>query len=91
MPKGIRKCKVCGIEYPYCKTNLQVAFRWQDVACCPEHAAIYFERIAESRGQAVAQPDTKPTATSVAEDHEEAVEPIVVPKKTKRKRSKANE
>lgn len=50
MPTGIRICKVCGKEYPYCKTERRTTiFRFQDVACCPEHGVIYFERVAESR------------------------------------------
>ncbi len=51
MEKGIRTCKVCGKDYPYCKTERPDGlYRWQDVACCPEHAAVYFAQIAESRG-----------------------------------------
>ncbi len=50
MPKGTRKCKVCGAEYEYCKTNRPTGiFRYQDVACSPEHGSIYFARILESR------------------------------------------
>lgn len=49
MPTGIRKCKICGCEYPYCKTVTQDKFRYQDVACSPEHAAEYFRKIEESR------------------------------------------
>ena len=52
MAAGTRICKICGKEYPYCKTfNTTNAYRWQDVACCPEHAAIYFTKIAESRNE----------------------------------------
>ena len=52
MAAGTRICKICGKEYPYCKTfNATNAYRWQDVACCPEHAAIYFTKIAESRNE----------------------------------------
>lgn len=50
MPVGFRECKVCGEKYEYCKTNRPSGmFRWNDVACCEAHAAIYFKRIAESR------------------------------------------
>lgn len=54
MATATRKCKVCGCEYEYCHTNRRVAgvFRWQDVACCPEHGSIYFARIMESRSEA---------------------------------------
>jgi len=51
MTKGIRICKVCGKEYPYCRTERKsTIFRYQDVACCPEHGSIYLARINESRG-----------------------------------------
>lgn len=47
---GIKRCKVCGREYEYCRTNRPTdIFRWQDVACSPEHGAIYFAQVAESR------------------------------------------
>lgn len=50
MPTGTRKCKVCGREYPYCKTsNSNNIFRFQDVACSPECGSIYFDRIQKSR------------------------------------------
>lgn len=49
---GTKRCKVCGREYEYCRTNRPTdIFRWQDVACSPEHGAIYFAQIAESRGE----------------------------------------
>lgn len=51
MPKGIRVCSICGVEYPYCKTVTNDRFRWQDVACCPEHGVQYFKEIAASRGE----------------------------------------
>lgn len=52
MPKGIKVCKVCGAEYPYCKTeNRGNRFRYQDVACCPQHGSIYFAKVAESRNK----------------------------------------
>lgn len=45
-----KRCKVCGREYEYCRTNRRDGiFRWQDVACSPEHGATYFRWIAESR------------------------------------------
>lgn len=50
MATGTRICRVCGMEYKYCKTNRREGiFRWQDVACSPEHGAIYFARIEASR------------------------------------------
>ena len=50
MQKVTKICKVCGKEYPYCKTWRSAdIFRWQDVACCPEHAAEYFEAVQAER------------------------------------------
>lgn len=49
-PGATRFCKICGVEYPYCHTNVANQYRWQDVACCKEHAAEYFAAIAVSRG-----------------------------------------
>lgn len=55
MPKGTRICKVCGAEYPYCTTERPMGlFRWQDVACSPEHAEIYFDMVLKARS---AKPD----------------------------------
>lgn len=51
MAKGTRVCKVCGKKYEYCHTarlNGEM-FRWQDVACSPEHGSEYFSRIIKSR------------------------------------------
>lgn len=54
MAKGYRICKVCGEQYEYCYTDVPAGVnRWQDVACCPEHAAIYFEKVAKARGEYV--------------------------------------
>lgn len=52
-PGATRVCKVCGIEYPYCHTNIASQYRWQDVACCPEHATQYFAEVAASRSKPV--------------------------------------
>lgn len=69
---GTRICKICGKEYPYCKTHVDVGmFRWQDVACSPEHATLYFEAIARSRGEL---PEEK--AVPSVEVEEEAVMPV---------------
>ena len=59
MATATKICKVCGKEYPYCHslrldTNI---FRWQDVACSPEHAATYFANIEASRSGANAKPE----------------------------------
>lgn len=50
MATGTKICKVCGVEYPYCRTaSVPGVFRWQDVACCEDHGRIYLERIIASR------------------------------------------
>lgn len=51
MATAKKKCKICGCEYDYCRTNRRDVSqnRWQDVACSPEHAALYFAKIAASR------------------------------------------
>lgn len=51
MATASKKCKVCGREYECCHTAKRIAdvFRWQDVACCPEHGSIYFAKIVASR------------------------------------------
>lgn len=57
MATGYKTCKICGKKYEYCMTNRRYTiFRWQDVACSPEHGAIYFQQIEESRKQAVSSP-----------------------------------
>ena len=54
MAKAIRKCKVCGREYEACRTMREYdgMFRWQDVACCPEHGSQYLERVLAARAKA---------------------------------------
>ena len=54
MPKGMKTCKVCGKKYEYCRNLVpsNVTFRWQDVACCPEHGEEYLRQVMEARGLA---------------------------------------
>ena len=53
MATATKRCKVCGCEYEYCHTAKRVAgvFRWQDVACSPEHGSEYLSLIRTSRNQ----------------------------------------
>lgn len=57
MATAILKCRVCGKEYEACRSAKHVngVFRWKDVACSPEHGAIYLARIRASR---VVKPET---------------------------------
>ena len=58
MDKGMKICKVCGKEYPYCKNwNNNDIFRWQDVACCEEHGKEYFAAVLRARGELVEEPE----------------------------------
>lgn len=63
MAKAKRICKVCGAEYEYCHTaRANGVFRYQDVACSPEHGSIYLKRILDSRsGKATVQDDKEPS------------------------------
>ena len=71
MVKGTRICKICGKEYPYCKTERGAGiFRYQDVACCVEHGTQYFAEVEASRNpikvQAVsAEVESNPQAKTV--------------------------
>lgn len=84
MAKGKKVCKVCGQEYEACHTlrpNLNSEFRWQDVACCPEHGQEYLRRVLSARG--------KLNAESVQEEvpaQEEKPAPV---KRTRKKRKPA--
>lgn len=82
MAIGIKICKICGKEYEACHTlrpNLNSEFRWNEVACCPEHGAEYLRQIMESRGQ-------KPVE---AEPEQGAVTETAAPKKRSRNKKTA--
>ena len=75
MATSMQICKVCGKEYPFCRTaRPDGLYRWDSVACCPEHAAIYFAEVAAARAadtevptedaQPVAEQASLPKATS---------------------------
>lgn len=69
MAIGIKVCKVCGKEYESCHTlrpNLNNEFRWQDVACSPEHGAEYLRQILLSRGELSGQDTAVNTNTDNA-------------------------
>jgi len=78
MAKGIKVCKVCGKEYEACHTlrpNLNSEFRWQDVACCPEHGAAYLAQVMEARGLTPKEaPTEKPKRTRRKKQAEENAE-----------------
>lgn len=53
MATATLKCRVCGKEYEACRNAKRVdgVFRWQDVACSPEHGADYLDLIRKSRAE----------------------------------------
>lgn len=71
MVKGTRICKICGKEYPYCKTERNAGiFRYQDVACCVEHGTQYFAEVEAARNPvkvqaAPAEVEVKPQVKTV--------------------------
>ncbi len=58
MPAVTKKCRACGKDYKACPDTRVTTdkFRWQDVACSPECGAVYFRKIAESRGVTTEEP-----------------------------------
>lgn len=93
MAKGIKICRVCGKEYESCRTlrpNLNNEFRWQEVACSPEHGAEYLRRVMAARGQTDVQkaeePAPKAAAAKAAETVEQAANEIKPVKRTRRKK-----
>lgn len=56
MPQVTKVCRVCGRQYKTCAMLYKsTVFRWQDVACCPEHGAEYLKAIQESRASGEAE------------------------------------
>ena len=53
MDRPLLTCRICGKQYEACKSARRVdgVFRWQDVACCPEHGATYLDLIRKSRAK----------------------------------------
>lgn len=76
MATGTRTCKVCGKEYPYCRTERRLdIFRWQDVACSPEHGNIYFAEVEAARApKPIVEGQTNTTEASEAVAAIETVE-----------------
>lgn len=78
----IKTCRVCGKEYEACHTLKKGnTFRWQDVACCPEHGAQYLHDVLVARGELEESP--LPSDNNVAA---EAVEEKVKERKATRKK-----
>ena len=68
----IRKCRVCDKEYETCRTpRVDGVYHWQEVACCPEHGAIYLEEILRSRGLMPKEEAALEVPAPVAEEPDE--------------------
>lgn len=77
MATATKICKVCGVEYPYCKTVYKPGiFRYQDVACCPEHGSEYLARVEAAR--ATPKTDNDATITSQEDDYLEVVRALIM-------------
>ena len=88
MALGVKVCKVCGKEYEACHTlrqNMNSEFRWQDVACSPEHGAEYLRQILISRGELAEEP-----AKAEEINAPEAKQPAVKAAKLKNKKKDSN-
>lgn len=70
MSTSTLKCKICGKEYNPCATaNRSSISRWQDVACCPEHGAEYFEAVLAARSRDKAKREAVNTTVDNTEDN----------------------
>lgn len=77
MATATKKCKVCGVEYPYCKTEYKPGvFRYQDVACCPEHGSEYLAQVEAARAKPTTNNDAK--ITSQEDDYLEVVRALIM-------------
>lgn len=72
--KATKICKICGKEYPFCRTERpKGTFIYQEVACCEEHAIEYFAKIAASRnGNKPEVEETSIASENISDDTETA-------------------
>lgn len=75
-------CKICGKEYVVCPSLYRKGtYRWQDVACSPEHGSEYLAEILASRSN-----DTSVFDSTHTEGSAESTASVVPQKKTKKKK-----
>lgn len=68
MARICKVCKICGKSYEACRTPARPGvYRWQDVACCPEHGAEYLEKVNAARNPAPKAEPTKKRRAPVVE------------------------
>lgn len=83
MATAALKCRVCGKEYEACRNAKRIdgVFRWQDVACSPEHGATYLDLIRKSRAterDAVANDSVEKAFALFEEEYLDDVEDEIV-------------
>lgn len=80
MDRSLKTCKVCGQQYKPCRPTYASdgIYRWQDVACCAEHGAQYFEMVMSSRSAAKAAEDNAAQDVAVSDADVAPVETDVV-------------
>lgn len=88
MARVLKKCKVCGKEYEYCHTLLPGVFRWQDVACCHEHALTYFAQCEAARNESSTEEQRVEDASEAQTETVEAGQSSDKPVNTKKAASK---
>ena len=78
MATAIFVCRVCGKEYPGCRSQRRgdTTFRWQDVACSPECGAEYLRRIMISRGLLVEEEKKEEKPVEKKTRRKKAAEPV---------------
>lgn len=79
MPKVTRICRVCGKEYPYCKTYRDInsdKMIWQNVACSPECGKIYFDRILKSRSKSNAEESVENVSKKTKKTSKKKIEEV---------------
>lgn len=86
MATAIKKCRVCGKDYPACRSARRGdgVFRWKEVACSPECGAIYLARVLEARGEAENAPETKQAESAATTEAQ--VEKTPVAKRGRKKK-----
>lgn len=85
MATAMKRCRVCGKEYEACRSAFRGdgVFRWREVACSPEHGAIYLAQVNAARGIIAQEPEQAPAAPVVSDAGS--------PKKQGRKKSAAKQ
>lgn len=76
MDRSLKTCRVCGKQYKPCRPRYagDSIYRWQDVACCAEHGAQYFEMALSAESAAKAAEDNTPQDVAISDADVASVE-----------------